>query len=148
MDFIHFHLKFVSFRIGIGFSLETNLIVAEGQTDYDAALDAEQKMIDLVETLIEGGQLDLSSSVDNFTAVLDEDSFNYEFVELVCTPPYTANNDVYRCGKMSCNDCMCQTWKKMQLYIQLTSLFNPRKAGILFVILVLPQVVGLGFPFP
>ncbi|XP_030845744.1 sushi, von Willebrand factor type A, EGF and pentraxin domain-containing protein 1-like [Strongylocentrotus purpuratus] len=87
----------LNFEIVIGFSLETNLIVGEGQTDFDAALDAEDKMIGLVETLIEDGQLDLSSSVDGFTAVLDESSFNYEYVELVCVPPYTANNDVYRC---------------------------------------------------
>eukprot|EP00057_Strongylocentrotus_purpuratus_P016416 XP_011670890.1 PREDICTED: uncharacterized protein LOC105441466 [Strongylocentrotus purpuratus] len=79
------------------FYIETNLIVGENQTDYDAALDAEEKMIGLVESLIEDGQLDLSSSVDGFTAVLDESSFNYEYVELVCAPPYTANNDVYRC---------------------------------------------------
>eukprot|EP00057_Strongylocentrotus_purpuratus_P020002 XP_011674476.1 PREDICTED: uncharacterized protein LOC754362 [Strongylocentrotus purpuratus] len=87
----------LNFEIVIGFYIETNLMVDVGQTDYDAALDAEEKMIGLVETLIEGGQLDLSSSVDNFTAVLDESSFNYEYVELVCAPPYTVNNDIYRC---------------------------------------------------
>eukprot|EP00057_Strongylocentrotus_purpuratus_P018097 XP_011672571.1 PREDICTED: sushi, von Willebrand factor type A, EGF and pentraxin domain-containing protein 1 [Strongylocentrotus purpuratus] len=87
----------LDFEIVIGFNVESNVIVGEGQDDYDAALDAEQKMIGLVETLIEGGQLDLSSRVDDFTAVLDESSFNYELVELVCTPPYTVNNDIYRC---------------------------------------------------
>ena len=107
MDSIHFHLKFISFRIVIGFDVKINLIYGENQDDYDAALDAQAKMIGLMETLIVDGQLDLSSRVDNFTAVLDENSFDYELVELVCAPPYTANNDVYRCGKMSCNECMC-----------------------------------------
>ncbi|XP_063964330.1 sushi, von Willebrand factor type A, EGF and pentraxin domain-containing protein 1-like [Lytechinus pictus] len=74
------------------------LTVPEGQDSFNAVLDTEESLMDVFETLVSNGDLDLNvTTVDGIQLDLDESSVSFEYSELVCDPPYTANNDDYLC---------------------------------------------------